>query len=494
MIEENIGRLQPLLDELASKWKMPGVIVSLIDREGILFRGTYGAKNVETGEKIDENTVFQVGSITKSFTSALAALYADKGLLSLDAPVKSYVPDFALFDPMATERIAIADFLAHSSGLPSHNLFWHGSYDDRQTLFGRIRYLEPRWDIRTHWHYQNMNYMVSAAIMERVSGKKWEQAVQEELFLPLGMEDSSIGKAAFLAAGNHALPYQPGKDGLHQNPSLDVLACAPAGAISMSNKDLTTWTRLHLNGGKHGDLQLILPASMCAVHAPRSTQAKILPLTFKEAPYAQYGLGWVIEPYRGVNVHYDGGNIEGFSGMTVILPDEGLGVAIQVNMHEANLFMLNLLYNMIDLLLFNDRIDWYDRLSAALAQYAQGAAASAAEETKRVEAGRTGEGKRPAAEYLGTYFNDGYGKLVIEPSAEGIAIRYNDNPALMKEKQTGVFLLEHYGNDRFTTKLASLGSPFRVFVDFVRDGEGRVSGVRVPFEPSVQSIRFEKRA
>ena len=201
----------------------------------------------------------------------------------------------------------------------------------------------------------------------------------------------------------------------------------------------------------------------------------------------------MIEPYRGVNVHYDGGNIEGFSGMTVLLPDEGLGIAMQVNMHEANLFMLNLLYNMIDLLLFNDRVEWYDRFSTALAQYAQGAAASAAEETKRVEAGRTGEGKKPAVEYLGTYFNDGYGKLAVEPTGEGVAIRYNDNPALMKEKQTGVFPLEHYSGDRFTTKLASLGSPFRVFVDFVRDGEGRVSEVAVPFEPSVRSIRFEKR-
>ena len=492
MITKNINQLQSLLDGLASQWKIPGVIVSLIDREGILFQGTYGTKNIETGEPIDENTVFQVGSITKSFTSALAALYADKGLLSLDAPVKSYVKGFRLFDPMATERISIADFLAQSSGLPSHNLFWHGSYDDRQTLTDRIRFLEPRWDIRSHWHYQNLNYMVSGAILERVGGKTWEQAVEEELFKPLGMRDSSIGKAAFQAAGNRALPYQPGRDGLHQNPPLDVVACAPAGAINMSNKDLSTWTRLHLNGGKHEALQLISPASMRVVHAPRSTQAKILPLTFTEAPYAQYGLGWVIEPYRGVNVHYDGGNIEGFSGMTVLLPDEGLGVALQVNLHEANLFMLNLLYNMIDLLLFDDQIDWHGRLSAALAQYAQGAAAADAEEEKRFEAGRTGEGKKPTAEYIGTYFNEGYGNLKIEQTAGGIAIRYHDNPALLKEKQTGVFLLEHYCMDRFSTKLASLGSPFRVLVDFERDDNGLICAVQVPFEPSVQSIRFEK--
>lgn len=493
MIGENIKKLQNLLDELAEQWEIPGVIVSLIDRETVLFQGTHGAKDVDSGAAIDTHTVFQVGSITKSFTSALAGVCADKGLLSLDAPVREYIGDFAMRDPMAAERITIADFLAHSSGLPSHNLFWHGSYDDRQTLFGKIRYLEPKWDIRSHWHYQNLNYLVSGAIMERVSGKTWEQLVWEELFEPLGMQDASIGKAAFLAAENRAQPYQPGKDGLRRNPPLDVVACAPAGAINLSNEDLNIWTRMHLNGGQYGDKRLISSAAMRAIHAPRSTQAKILPLTFSEAPYAQYGLAWVIEPYRGINVHYDGGNIEGFSGMSVVLPDEGLGVTMQVNMHEANLFMLNLLYNMIDLLFFNDRIDWHERLSRALAQYMQGAASAAAEETKRVEAGRTGAGKHPMQDYLGDYFEQGYGVLRVEPAGDGIAIRYHDNAALLKERQTGLFELSHYEGDRFTTKLASLGSPFHATVEFVRDENGLVGGVRVPFEPAVQSIVFEKQ-
>ncbi len=494
MINENIKKLQNLLDEIAEKWEIPGAIVSLIDHETVLFQGTYGAKDVDSGAANDAHTVFQVGSITKSFTSALAGICADKGLLSLDAPVRQYVDDFAMRDPMATERITISDFLAHSSGLPSHNLFWHGSYDDRQTLFDKIRYLEPKWDIRSHWHYQNLNYLVSGAIMERVNGKTWEQLVGEEIFEPLGMQDASIGKAAFLAAENRAQPYQPGKDGLHRNPPLDVIACAPAGAINLSNEDLNIWTRLHLNNGKHGGKKLISDAAMHAIHAPRSTEAKILPLTFTEAPYAQYGLAWVIEPYRGINVHYDGGNIEGFSGMSIVLPDEGLGITMQVNMHEANLFMINLLYNMIDLLFFNDRIEWHERLSQALMQYVQGATTATAAETKRIETGRTGEGKRPAQDYLGDYFEQGYGVLRVERDGNGIAIRYHDNAALLKERQTGVFELAHYEADRFTTRLASLGSSFRVMVEFVRDDEGRVSGVRVPFEPAVESVLFQKQA
>lgn len=494
MIGENIKKLQNLLDELAEKWEIPGVIVSLIDHESVLFQGTHGAKDLDSGAAIDAHTVFQVGSITKSFTSALAGICADKGLLSLDAPVGQYVEGFAMRDPMATQRVTIADFLAHSAGLPSHNLFWHGSYDDRQTLFDKIRYLEPKWDIRSHWHYQNLNYLVSGAIMERVSGKTWEQLVQEELFEPLGMQDASIGKAAFLAVENRAQPYQPGKGGLHRNPPLDVVACAPAGAINLSNEDLNIWTRLHLNGGKHGEKSLITDQAMRAIHAPRATEAKILPLSFAEAPYAQYGLAWVIEPYRGVNVHYDGGNIEGFSGMSVVLPDEGLGITMQVNMHEANLFMMNLLYNMIDLLFFDDRIDWNSRLSEALTQYVTGASAAAAAETNRIEAGRTGEGKRPAQEYLGDYFEQGYGRLRVERAGDGIAIRYHDNAALLKERQTGVFELAHYEADRFTTQLASLGSSFGVTLEFVRGDDGRVSGVRVPFEPTVQSILFQKQA
>ena len=494
MIVENIRKLQNLLNELAEKWEIPGVIVSLIDREEVLFQGTHGAKDVDSGAAIDAHTVFQIGSITKSFTSALAGVCADRGLLSLDGPVKQYIADFAMRDSMATERISIADFLSHTSGLPSHNLFWHGSYDDRQALFAKIRYLEPKWDIRSHWHYQNLNYLVSGAIMERVSGKTWEQMVQDELFAPLGMGDASIGKASFLAAGNRAQPYQPGRDGLHRNPPLDVVACAPAGAINLSNDDLNIWTRLHLNDGAQGEKQVLSAAAMRAIHAPRSTQAKILPLTFEEAPYAQYGLAWVIEPYRGINVHYDGGNIEGFSGMSIVLPDEGLGITMQVNMHEANLFMINLLYNMIDLLFFDDRIDWSARLNEALTQYIKGAAAAEAEETKRIEAGRTGEGKRPVDDYLGEYFENGYGTLRVERDGDGIAIRYHDNAALLKERQTGVFELAHYEGDRFTTKLASLGSPFRVMVEFMRNASGGVTGVRVPFEPAVQSILLEKQA
>ena len=490
----NISKLQALLESVAPRWDVPGAIVSVIGREDVLFQGTYGVKSLAAGGVIDEDTVFQVGSITKSFTSAAAAILSDRGLLPLNKPIRDFVPEFALRDAMATERITISDFLSQNSGLPSHNLFWHGSYLNRQGFLARLRHLEPRWDMRTHWHYQNLNFMVAGALMERVSGRTWEALVQDELFTPLGLSGSSIGKAGYLAAPNRTVPHQPTADGgMRQNPPLDVVACAPAGAINMSHRDLNTWTRFHLNGGVHAGREIISKAAMAAIHTPRSVEANMLPLQFAEAPYSLYGLAWVIAPYRGLNLHYDGGNVEGFSGISVILPDEGIGITMQVNMHEANIFMFNLLYSMLDLLFFDDEKDWDGILHAAVADYMKAAGRDAADKAQSLEAGRTLADARPAAEYLGSYTHPGYGTLAVETHPEGIAIRFNDNPALLKENQTGVFPLAHYAGDRFTTRLASLGSAFTVVAEFGRDAAGNVTGLSVPFEPMVSAIVFERQ-
>ena len=175
----------PLVRRLMARDQIPGVAVGVVERGHLVFARGFGYRDVDQRLPVTPDTLFPLGSCSKAFTATAIALLADEGRIALDAPVRAYLPDFALADPAASATLTIRDLLTHKSGLPRHDLFWYQAPFSRDELYRRLRFLEPSGPARTRWGYNSLMYVVAGRIVEKVSGESWERFVQARILLPL---------------------------------------------------------------------------------------------------------------------------------------------------------------------------------------------------------------------------------------------------------------------------------------------------------------------
>lgn len=487
-------RLKDFVVEGMNYWGVPGATVSIINAEKCVYKETFGYRDVDNKIEIDENTVFQIGSITKTFTATLAAILVDEGVIDWDTPIKKYVQQFKMSDACATETATICDFLSHRSGLPPHNRFWHGSYFTRTQLFDRLEGLEMAWPIRTHFEYTNLNFMIAACVMEKVTGKRWEDLVIEKIFIPLEMDSATLKKEGLLSAENYAKPYKNGASGFETFEPLNIDAAAPAGAINMNMNDLMKWTSLQLNKGMYQGKQIVSKENIKRIQTMHSVNADIFPIKFEEVPYTNYGLGMFIEPYRGIDVVYHGGNVDGVVSVSMLIPQKDYGITIQANMHEANFFLLSTVYRTIDLLLDMEPINWNERYMSAITDYIAYETNNDTVKENQLKQNMK-QNTLPShtlSSYEGVYENNAYGMIKLEVKENKLVATFNNNASILKYFQTGIIQLEHYHYDVFTGIAEGLGSSFRVFAKFESDVLGNIIKLSLPLEPLVGDIVFTR--
>ena len=195
---------------------------------------------------VTPDTLFPLGSCSKAFTATAIALLADEGRIALDAPVRTYLPDFSLEDPVASATLTTRDLLTHRSGLPRHDLFWYQAPFSRDELYRRLRFLEPSGPPRTRWRYNSLMFVVAGRIVEKVSGESWESFVQARILSPLDMRRTLLSAEAMEADSDHASPYALREGSVQKIPMLKRLsAIAPAGAVQTSVRDLARWLTFH---------------------------------------------------------------------------------------------------------------------------------------------------------------------------------------------------------------------------------------------------------
>ena len=133
----------PLVRRLMARDQIPGVAVGVVERGHLTFARGFGYRDVDKHLPVTPDTLFSLGSCLKAFTATAIALLADEGRIALDTPVRTYLPDFSLQDPVASATLTPRDLLTHKSGLPRHDLFWYHAPFSRDELYGRLRFLEP---------------------------------------------------------------------------------------------------------------------------------------------------------------------------------------------------------------------------------------------------------------------------------------------------------------------------------------------------------------
>ncbi len=457
-----------------------GASVAVMREDRLILCEGLGVRDARSGAPVDAETLFAIGSATKSFTTASLALLVEDGALEWDAPVRRYLPEFALQDPVASSEATPTDLACHRVGLPRHEFSWYKSGLTRAQLVQRLRYLPPSRPFRTAFQYQNVMFATLGYLVERIAGKTWEDFAHERILGPLGMRRTNFSVAVAQADGNHATPYGQSKGERREVPFANIDAIAPAGAINSCAKDMAQWLRVHLGGGAVDGTQLLGAASVDLLHRPQM----VLPQTDDDgrrlAP--AYALGWFTEVYMGHRLVHHGGNIDGFSAMVMLAPTQGLGIAVLSN-QELSAFPATLAYAVVDRVLDLPGRDWpayaKERVEQRLVleqqsgDYAAGRIADTAP-------------SHALSAYAGTYEHPAYGAVRIGVDAGNLTFSYHVWPEPIA--------MEHHHYDVFTLRAEVETIPTSWQVPFRTGLDGSVASFEIQFEPLTEPIAFRRRA
>jgi len=468
---------------LMEKWHIPGMAVAVVKDDEIIYKQGYGLRDVDNNLPVTEETIFAIGSSTKAFTAMALGILVDDGVLEWDKPIRHYMPDFELMDKFATERMTAIDLLSHRSGLPRHDLMWYNTSRSRKEVFDRLKHLEPSKDFRTFMQYQNLMFMTAGYLVEAITGKTWEEFVQERIFEPLGMTSSNTSVDDSQKSDNYSLPYSkpPDKD-RKQIPFRNIDTIGPAGSINSNIVDMANWLRVNLNQGKFGDEQV---ASEDVIEKMQSRQMPLIKEammftfldTHPEVGQSSYGLGWFIQNYRGTKWVHHGGAIDGFIAQVMMLPQKNMGMVCLSNLGGVHL-PIAIGANVFDRLLEKEPIDW----NTILEEFVDNALGQIKDVNKKLLDSRH-ENTKPSHKleaYAGEYQHLGYGIVTISL----------DDGALMCTFNNLEFVAEHLHYDIFA--LDREGNPVKMPISFITGIDGNIAEVRLPLEPSVKPIVFTR--
>lgn len=301
------------LDEVATSYTKDNHFmgtVLVVQGDQILLDKGYGMANLDWSIPNAPDVKFRLGSLTKQFTAALILLEQQDGKLSIADPVSKYIPD----TPKAWEKITIAELLGHTSGIPNFTAdpTFHAWSQNPHTPAEELAFFSAKpldFAPGSKYSYSNSNYEVLGDILEKVSGKTYNELLRQRLFDPLGMKDTGLD-ADDLILPKRASGYAPSPAGLIYARSESMTVPWAAGSLYSTTHDLLTWERC-LFGGK-----VLSAASLKLMTTPGK---------------GNYGLGVEIANVDGVTVVNHGGGIEGFNTHLSHVPENDLTVVVLSN-------------------------------------------------------------------------------------------------------------------------------------------------------------------
>ncbi|MBI1257378.1 MAG: serine hydrolase [Chloroflexi bacterium] len=465
------------LEAEMTKWHVPGAAVAVIYKGEVVLSKGYGLRDVAQNLPVTPETLFAIGSCTKAFTAFDIALLVEEGKLSWDTPLREYLPDFRMYDPVATEQITARDITSHRSGLPRHDFLWYGSSFNREDLYRRLQYLKPNKPFRYGYEYQNLMFMLAGYLVGKVAGTSWEALTQERILDRLGMSATNFSVSVSETAANASLPYEFKDEKVQAIPFRNIDNVAPAGSINSNLIDLVKWLSLHLKG----DESFLPSAALKQMHAPHTP----MPMTPDqlgtengEIGHTAYALGWASQTYRGHTLIRHGGGIDGFISSVSFLPFDDIGIIILTNLNETPIVPV-IHFNLCDRLLGLDQLPWSDRTRELTDKMT-----AAGEEAKQKLLSQRILGTRPSHPldaYVGTYQHPGYGTLTI---------RLEDKTLIAKTDLLDL-KFEHHHYDVF---ILSGKGEVEMFMpaSFEIDLKGAVVSISVPFEPNGDPIVFTR--
>lgn len=317
-------RLDERLQRLIAEKSMVGLAVGIIENGDIRFLKGYGVTDAD-GQPVTTDTIFRWASVSKGVAADMVAKLAAEGKLSVDDPIAKYSTSLRL--PGGNEHKAtVADVLSHQLGLFAHaNDSKLEDGGDARLLRADLGSLSAICSPGQCHAYQNVAYDAASDVVEKVTGMPYQQAVEQQLFRPLGMNSATLTRDGLLTAPSWAKPHQGGKGSKAVEVTDSYYRVPAAGGVNSSIKDLALWMRAQM-----GQDPSILPgAALAAVQTPRAaTPGELSRMRkFRERlAKTSYGLGWRIYDYAGHNVIAHRGGVTGYRSLVMFDPALKSGV------------------------------------------------------------------------------------------------------------------------------------------------------------------------
>ncbi len=468
------------LDALES-WQVPGLAVAVVRDDRVVYLKGHGIREVGRRDPVTPDTIFPIASCTKAFTTTAMAMLVDDGKMGWDDPVRKHVPYFHLSDPLVDGQVTLRDLVTHRTGVGSHELLWYRAPWSQEETIRRIGRVKVEYPFRASFHYQTTMFTTAGHAVSAAAKLPWAEFVRRRILDPLGMKHVRFTTADALAAPDHASPHRPGRSGrLEVVPWYKIDVPEPAGSINASARDLAQWVRFQLGDGTFGGKRLVSAASLEETHTPQNiirlegTARAMNPDTLQMS----YGMGWVVQDYRGHLEVSHAGLIDGFRAHITLLPRDHLGIVLLCNRHQTRM-NLALSNTLVDQLLGLPHKDWNAFYQAEVRQEATEAEARFRErEASRQPATQP---SRDLPAYVGTYEEPAYGTAEVTL----------EDGHLVWHWSSFTCPLSHFHYDTFTVESELLGYPRVVFA---LGADGEVATMTVVDGMNVQFKRVKPRA
>ena len=323
-------RLEHLVAQLEAKrieYHIPGMALAVVLDDEIVLEHSFGLSNIGEEIAVTADTLFAIGSVTKSFTSAAVAVLVDEGKMSWDAPITEYLPWFELDIDFGNEKatILLRDLLSHQTGFTRMHFLAINNSLNREEILRAAILAEPWGDFRSDFLYNNVQFLASGYAAGKVAGSDWDTVVEERLFEPIGMNHSYTSWHRASSSEPIALGYQWDEETEEYDvfPLRTIDNIGPAGSIISTGGDMGRWIRFHLGRGEI-DGERILSNEQ---HEELWTEQIAI------APGVGYGFGWMLHEDGGIVEH--GGNVRGGCAEVGMFPKDQLGFVLLMNVSAS---------------------------------------------------------------------------------------------------------------------------------------------------------------
>jgi len=422
------------------EWNIPGMSISIVKDGKVIYCKGFGVTKENGNEKVDENTLFLIGSNTKLFTATTLTILQNEKKLNLNDNVSKWIPDFRLKDSLAGENVNIYDILSHRIGFETFQgdfTYWTSNLSRTEVVI-KMGLVEPLYDFRTKWGYCNACYLTAGEIISAVEGKSWEQTVKEKILTPLKMNRTFMMTNELKTINNIAYPHTLTENKIKVLPIPDLNSLAPAASMGSCAKDMAKWLLTQLNNGKMGEEQVISKEAILATRKPYS----ILNMDTRDKQkthFYLYGLGLMINDRNGKLVYSHTGAVDGFLSSLVFIPEENVGIMVMTNTDQNNFFQS--LTNEIRDAFLGLPYYGFSHKSLEINKETTKKAIAKTDSLQKIIASNN-KLSLSIEKYTGTYTNSLYGKIEIKITNSFLTIYFANHPDLTAK-------LEHIINDLF---------------------------------------------
>ncbi len=395
------------------EWEVPGLAIVVVKNNQVVFKKSYGTRELGTTQWVDNQTLFVCASTTKAMTATCMGMLVDEGKLKWDDPVIKYLPSLQLYDPFVTRELRVRDLFLHNSGVGNTDYLWADNTLSSDEILDHLKLVSPSYSFRSGFIYQNIFYLIAGKVIEKISGKPWSVFIRERIFQPLGM-NRTVSQFAQIKDDNFSKPhYRIDSTITVITHDRETDTIGPAGSVLSCIDDISLWLKCMLDSSKYAGGRLVKPDTWKELLKPQTlvTEQEFYPTQKITKPnFTTYAMGWFQQDYKGRKLNFHTGSLSGAVAIHAQMPEEKTGVYIFGNLDHAELRHA-LMFRALDQFALGGDRDWSTEFLTLYTQIKN----EARKKTKESEAKRVlnTHPSLPIEEYIGKYQHPLFGSIEI---------------------------------------------------------------------------------